>query len=211
MKRTRGVTPQARIRPCIPRFKILENRISAPNSTNPIFMNNSVRIAGFTKSGTPTVLLINNPIINAQRTYSKPYVPIKDCLDITCEIKPSNENMKKLGIKYDKFPRIVLIATEKITIRIKVNIKYETKLSKVNELSGLISHEVGFGILLIIPEKPIQKRINPIQTAHQSSDFIKVTRVDFKEMVITNINRTTITIYYLSTFQPTIILWIIIN
>jgi len=72
MNKTKGVTPQARIRPCIPRFKIRENRISAPSRTSPILMNNSVLIAGFRKLGTPMVLLIISPMINAQRTYSKP-------------------------------------------------------------------------------------------------------------------------------------------
>ena len=36
--KTNGVTPHARSRPCIPRFKIFEKSISEPRSTSPIFM-----------------------------------------------------------------------------------------------------------------------------------------------------------------------------
>lgn len=90
--------------------------------------------------------------------------------------------MKKLGTKYANFPRIVLIATERIAIKIIVNSKYETKLSPVNEFKGFIVQEVGLGTLLIIPEKLNKKRIRPIHTAHQSSDLIKVAKIDFEDI-----------------------------
>ena len=38
INRTRGVTPQASSRPCIPKFSIFENRISEPSRTSPIFI-----------------------------------------------------------------------------------------------------------------------------------------------------------------------------
>ena len=68
-----------------------------------------------------------------------------------------------------------------------INKRYEIKLSEVNEFNGLIVQEVGLGTLLIIPEKPTQKSINPTHTAHQSSDFIRMVKTDFKEIYITNI------------------------
>jgi len=108
-------------------------------------------------------------------------------LDIIWAIKPSIENMKKHGMKDDNFPLIILIDIERIMIKIKVNIRYEIKLSMVNEFKGLIVQEVGLGILIIIPEKPTKKSINPTQTAHQSSDFINDEKTDFKEIYITNI------------------------
>ena len=89
-------------------------------------------------------------------------------------------------MKDDKFPPITLIDIERIKIRIKVNIIYEIKLSVVNEFKGLNVQEVGLGTVLIIPKKPTQKSVNPTHTAHQSSDFIKVVKTDFKEMYITN-------------------------
>jgi hypothetical protein len=57
----------------------------------------------------------------------------------------------------------------------------------VNEFKGLIVQEVGLGTTFIIPEKPTQKSIKPIHTAHQSSDFIKVVKIDFNWIYITNI------------------------
>ena len=80
------------------------------------------------------------------------------------------------------------MAIERIAIKISVSIRYELKLFGEREFNGLIVQEVGLGILLIIPEKPTQKRISPSHTAHQSSDFIKVLKIDFKEIFITNIN-----------------------
>ena len=94
--------------------------------------------------------------------------------------------MKKDGMKDEKFPPITLIDIERIAIRIKVNIIYEIKLSMVNEFKGLNVQEMGFGTVIIIPKKPTQKSINPTHTAHQSSDFIKVVKTDFKEIYITN-------------------------
>lgn len=90
--------------------------------------------------------------------------------------------MKKLKTKCDNFPLIVLIATERIATKNVVNSKYETKLSLVNEFKGLIVQEIGLGTLLIIPEKPKTKRIRPIHTAHQSSDLIKVAKIDFEDI-----------------------------
>ena len=97
------------------------------------------------------------------------------------------ENRKKHGIKRANFPLIILMAMERITIKISVSIRYEITLSTENEFTGLMVHDVGLGTLLIIPEKPIQKRISPNHTAHQSSDFTKVVKVDLKEIFITNI------------------------
>jgi hypothetical protein len=75
-------------------------------------------------------------------------------LDIIWEIKARMENRKKHGIKSDIFPRISLIAIERNTIRIKVSMRYEIKLSIENELNGLIVQDFGLGTFLIIPEKP---------------------------------------------------------
>jgi len=79
------------------------------------------------------------------------------------------------------------MAIERITVRIKVNIRYEKKLSMLNEFKGLIVQDAGLGTLVIIPEKPTKKSISPTHTAHQSSDFIKVMKTDFKEIYITSI------------------------
>jgi len=62
---TTGVTIQATINPGGPRERIFPNRISAPRSTRPVLMNNSVRAAAFSQLGVPMVLEINSPIINA--------------------------------------------------------------------------------------------------------------------------------------------------
>ena len=62
------------------------------------------------------------------------------------------------------------------------------KLSRENESNGLIVQEVGLGTFLIIPEKPTPKRISPNHTAHQSSDFMRIVSVDFKEIFVTKTN-----------------------
>ena len=98
------------------------------------------------------------------------------------------ENKKKQGMKKANFPWIILIAIERITIKIIVSIRYETKPLGEKEFKGLKVQDVGLGTLLIIPEKPIEKRISPNHTAHQSSDFIKVLKIALKEILITNIN-----------------------
>ena len=59
----------------------------------------------------------------------------------------------------------------------------------LNEFKGLIVQDAGLGIIVIIPEKPTKKSISPTHTAHQSSDFSKVVKVDFKEIFITTITK----------------------
>jgi hypothetical protein len=54
------------------------------------------------------------------------------------------------------------------------------------DVKGLMFQGDGLGIAVNIPKKVVEKRINPSHTVHQSSDFIKVVKIDFKEIQITN-------------------------
>ena len=98
------------------------------------------------------------------------------------------ENRKKHGIKRANLPLIILIATERIANKISVSIRYELILFREKEFNGLKVQIVGLGTLVITPVKPIQKRISPNHTAHQSSDFINVMNFDLVEIFVTNFN-----------------------
>ena len=63
---TVGVTIQATMSPGMPMLRILPKRISAPSSTRPVLMYISVRTAGLSQLGVPTVLEMISPAARAQ-------------------------------------------------------------------------------------------------------------------------------------------------
>jgi hypothetical protein len=69
---TVGVTSQATNNPGPPSCRILLKRISAPRSTRPVLIYNSVRAPAISHFGVPMVLEISNPMIKAQNAYPRP-------------------------------------------------------------------------------------------------------------------------------------------
>jgi hypothetical protein len=61
-----------------------------------------------------------------------------------------------------------------------------------------MSHRVGLGTVVIIPERPITKSDIPNQHAHQSSVFVREIKMVFNEMLITYTSNILMSIYYFS-------------
>ena len=66
-KMTTGVTSQATNSPGGPRLRIRIKRISAPSSTRPVLMKNSLRSAGLIQPGVPTLFETTRPSSSAQK------------------------------------------------------------------------------------------------------------------------------------------------
>jgi len=110
---------------------------------------------------------------------------MNDCLDIIWASNPITENKKNPGIKFDNLLRFNLIDIERRKIKIRVKKKYERIMFVENESKGLITQTLGLGTVVITPNKVKLKRIKPSQTAHQSSDLSKDTKLFLNEIMNT--------------------------
>lgn len=158
--------------PTAPPLIMVENRISAPRSTSPILIKNSVRAAAFNQSGIRRTLLTISPRISAQSTVDSPQLAKGLYLPIQKARKASPKTTAKPTRYLRMFVPMKRLAMS-VNIRVNMNryITGQTVPTPAGKDSVMVVHLSilgSGGSHLAMPSSKIRK---PTHTAHQSSFF----------------------------------------